>query len=162
MELWDLYDIDRNKLGLTHLRGIPLPKGRYHLVVHVWIQNDKGQLILSKRHPDKHFGNLWECTGGSVLQGENSLEGALREVEEELGIKLSPDSGKLLHSEVKETHHLDYWFFISNVDIKDLELQADEVIDAKWVDQETNENMIRCHETTPALKHFYDLISKYR
>lgn len=32
---------------------------------------------------------MWEATGGSILQGESSLDGAIREVREELGIDIS-------------------------------------------------------------------------
>lgn len=47
MELWDLYTKDRVLTGETHVRGQPLPAGRYHLVVHVWIRNAKGQYLIS-------------------------------------------------------------------------------------------------------------------
>ena len=45
MEKWDLYKIENNKIVLTDLdcvRGDVIPKGFYHLVVHVWIRNSKG------------------------------------------------------------------------------------------------------------------------
>lgn len=160
MELWDLYDVDRKRTEKTHIRGVPMPNGYYHLVVHVWIQNDNGGLLLSKRHPQKHYGNLWECTGGSILKGENSLQGALRETDEELGLTLHSESGTLLHSEVRNTHHLDNWLFVSNVSLEDLHFQADEVIDAKWVNRETYEIMIRNNEVVPSLHHFYDFLLK--
>lgn len=38
MELWDLYTENRVKTGETHVRGNPLPKEKYHLVVNVWIK----------------------------------------------------------------------------------------------------------------------------
>lgn len=104
MELWDVYDKDRNKVGRTHLRGNTLENGDYHLVVHVWIVNSDGLILVSQRHPSKPFGNLWECVGGSVLAGESSLEGALREVNEEIGISLSPVSGRILRTERREYH----------------------------------------------------------
>ncbi|GGB52551.1 NUDIX domain-containing protein [Virgibacillus dakarensis] len=160
MEKWDLYDYDRNKIGKTHTRGEPLPEGCYHIVVHVWIQNDRGKLLLSKRHPNKHYGNLWECTGGSVLTGETSLEGALRETKEELGIELNPESGQLLFSEVRSNHHSDNWLFISNAKLNDLEFQPDEVIDAKWVSKDTYEKMIQKGEIVPTLQNFFSLLSR--
>ena len=47
-EKWDLYDVKRNKAGLTWMRGMAIPKGYYHLVVSVWIQNDRGEYLLSR------------------------------------------------------------------------------------------------------------------
>ncbi|WP_249260958.1 hypothetical protein [Virgibacillus pantothenticus] len=57
MELWDLYYQNRKKLHELHIRGEPIPNGKYYLVVHVWIQNERGELLLSKRHPDKPYGD---------------------------------------------------------------------------------------------------------
>jgi 8-oxo-dGTP diphosphatase len=158
MEIWDLYDEHKNKIGKTHVRGVPLPEGCYHLVVHIWIQNDKGEVLLSRRHPQKTWGNFWECTGGSVLTGETSLEGALRETTEELGLVLDPNKGKLVMSELRKNFHSDMWLFYANAAIEDLVFQDDEVIDAKWVDQETYENMLRNQEIVPTLPHFWNAV----
>lgn len=85
MEKWDLYNAKREKSGITVCRGEIIPKGLYHLSVSVWIVNQQGQYLLSQRHPKKQYPLYWECTGGSVLSGETSLQGAIREVKEELG-----------------------------------------------------------------------------
>lgn len=156
MEVWDLYDRNRNKLDEKHIRGVLMPKDRYHLVVHVWIQNDSGELLLSKRHPNKPYGGYWECTGGSVIAGENSLQGAYREVAEELGLQLDDKAAKLLRREVRQVDHLDNWLFHSNVSIEQLTFQPEEVIDAKWVDEETYRRMVRQKAIVPTLHHFFD------
>ena len=93
-ELWDVYDEDRNLTGRLHRRGDPLKKGDYHLVIHVWILNSRGEFLLTKRSPNKGFANLWETTGGSALAGDDSLTAAIREVKEETGLRLDPGKGK--------------------------------------------------------------------
>lgn len=99
MEIWDLYNENRELLGIDHIRGKELPEGCYHLVVHAWIRNSKGEYLISQRSADRPtFPLMWECVGGSVLKGEDSLSGAIREVQEEVGLILSPDTGKLIHS----------------------------------------------------------------
>lgn len=155
LEIWDLYDRDRKLIGETHVRGIPLPEGCYHLVVHVWVQNDKGEVLLSKRHPDKHYGNLWEYLGGSVLTGETSLQGVIREAKEEIGLVLDQENGKLIRSEIKADFHQDIWLFQSNESIENLTFQPDEVIDAKWVNQDTFEKMMVNNELVPNLESFF-------
>ena len=40
-ELWDLYDIKRNPLGLTHVRGTRMRRGTYHIAVGIWTVNDR-------------------------------------------------------------------------------------------------------------------------
>ncbi|GLO64710.1 NUDIX hydrolase [Oceanobacillus kimchii] len=135
MEIWDLYDINRNKIGKTHQRGIEIPEGCFHLVVRAWVKNDKDEVLLSKRHPHKPFGGFWENTGGSAIQGENSLQAVLREVSEEIGLQLIPEDGKLILQQTKNISHQDIWLFRSNVAIDELSFQEDEVVDAMWVDK---------------------------
>ena len=102
MEKWDLYNAKREKSGITVCRGEIIPKGLYHLSVSVWIVNQQGQYLLSQRHPKKQYPLYWECTGGSVLSGETSLQGAIREVKEELGILLTPGSERLIYQSRRE------------------------------------------------------------
>ena len=46
MEIWDLYDKDRNPTGETMVRGERMPEGRYHLIVDVLFLNSKGETLL--------------------------------------------------------------------------------------------------------------------
>lgn len=103
MELWDLYTADREPLGRTHVRGEALPDGCFHLVVHVWLRNAQGQYLISQRSESRPaFPLMWETTGGSVVSGEDSLSGALREAREELGAVLNPEAGRLVFSQVRD------------------------------------------------------------
>lgn len=88
-ELWDAYDREGNPLGFDLVRGEPVPEGVYHLVVEVLAVTHDGQVLVTKRHPDKAWGGCWEYTGGSVVKGETPVEGALRELREETGIAVS-------------------------------------------------------------------------
>ena len=54
-EFWDLYDKNRNKLGRLHERGLPINSGEYHLAVEVWVKNNRNQVLLTQRHPDKEW-----------------------------------------------------------------------------------------------------------
>lgn len=65
VEYWDVYDINRNKTGRLHERGLELEAGEYHLVVDIWIVSSSEKILLTKRHPDKLWGSYWEFTGGS-------------------------------------------------------------------------------------------------
>ena len=141
MELWDLYTANRAPLGRTHRRGEPLPPGGFHLVVHVWLRDSGGRYLLSQRAADRPtFPLMWETTGGSVLLSEDSLEGALREVREELGIDLPPKEGKLLFSRVRDWVDgkrfgdiLDVWEFPFEGEA-DLTAAEGEVCDTRWAD----------------------------
>lgn len=135
-EIWDLYDENRRLTGETMVRGDEFPQGRYHLVVHVWIRDDQGRFLISRRDPNKPAYPLyWETTGGSVVAGEDSLTGAMREVEEELGVALRPEDLVLLKRERREWGHdfMDTWFARWNGSIDEVKLQQGETVDVRWV-----------------------------
>ena len=102
MEIWDLYNLNNEVIG-EHIRGEEMPEEGYHLVVHIWIRNSKGQYLMTKRSAKKKtYPLMWECVGGSVLKGEKSLEAAIREVQEEVGIILSPEQGRKILTQVRD------------------------------------------------------------
>ena len=153
-EIWDLYDRDGKRTEKTVLRGMPIPEGLYHLSVSVWILNSSGQYLLSQRHPDKQYPLRWECTGGCVLAGEDSLQGVLREVNEELGILLEPDGAQLLsHTRRDETQDFyDVWQFQTDIELSGIRMQETEIVAVKLVDREELLAMYHHGELHPLLK----------
>ena len=133
-ELWDVYNENRILTGRLHRRGNPLSSGDYHLVVHVWMQNDQGQFLLTKRSANKGFPNMWESTGGSALAGDNSLSAALREVKEETGLTLDPVNGRCILSTKHDNYFRDVWLFRQNFDLDDVVLQCGETTDKMYAD----------------------------
>ena len=118
-EIWDIYNEKREKTGKRHERGKPLADGEFHLVVHVWIKNREGKYLMSRRSASRPtFPLEWECVGGSVTAGEDSLQGALRETKEEIGVTLDPKKGTVLFTKIRRTlggkrfqDILDVWLF---------------------------------------------------
>ena len=134
-ELWDVYDENRNLTGRLHRRGDPMKNGDYHLVVHVWMMNSKGQFLLTKRSPYKGFPNMWESTGGSALAGDDSLTAALREVREETGLTLDPQRGECVLRYRIDNYFRDVWLFRQDFDLKDVVLQPGETVDKMYADK---------------------------
>lgn len=60
-----------------------------HRVVHVLVFNEKGEILLQKRSMNKDVApGKWDTSvGGHVNPGEDLIDSALREMEEELGIR---------------------------------------------------------------------------
>ena len=60
-----------------------------HRIVRILVFNNKNEVYLQKRGPEKlSWPNKWDqSVGGHVDAGESYLDAALREAEEELGIK---------------------------------------------------------------------------
>jgi len=160
-EFWDVYDKNRNVTGKTVERGTYMEEDEYHLVVQIWIKNDDNKWLISKRAPHKSQGLKWEPTGGSVLAGETSLQGALREVKEEVGIILDSKSGYLFKSFRREKFtwanpgFLDVWVFTNNTPIDDVVLQEEEVIDAKWATVEEILELMETNQFVPMGENLY-------
>ena len=132
-ELWDLRDEFQRPTGKTIFRGEPIPPGYWHIVVTVWTVTADGRLLLTQRHPDKPMGLRWEGTAGSVLSGETSREGALRELREETGLRAEPEQLRLLSSERNDRFFADTYLYLCPEREPALHLQPEEVADARFV-----------------------------
>ena len=159
MELWDLYTRDRHPTGETHIRGEKLPPERYHLVVHVWIRNSRGEWLISQRAASRPtFPLMWESVGGSVTAGEDSLTGAIREAEEEVGVRLDPAQGRLVNSTVRECFQdiKDDWVFRHDGPIDLRNATTDEVADMRWMSVEEIRKLYDAGELVHTLGYFFD------
>ena len=159
MEYWDLYDRNGNSLHKTQLRG-PTNKNEYHVVVNIWIKNDEGKILLTKRDPNKPWPNKWECTGGSIIAGEDSISGAIREVKEEIGININEI--KFIERIIRDEYpdFLDIYLCNENINIGETILQEGEVIDIKWYEKDEIKNMVKTGEIAEPLKYIVDYINK--
>ncbi len=92
MERFDLYDKEGRFLERTAQRGEALADHEFFLVVHVWVEDDKGRFLIQKRakRTDATYG-LWATTTGIPHAGETPRQAALREMDEELGVELDFD-----------------------------------------------------------------------
>lgn len=160
MELWDVYDINRNKTGKTAVRGEGLPEGGYHLVVHVCIIGSDGRMLIQQRQPFKHgFSNLWDVSaGGSAVAGETSAAAAMREVREEIGVTMDLN-GVRPHYSVTYGEGFDDWYVVkADPDIESLELQYEEVQAVRWASEEEVLAMIDSGVFIPYFKGYISTI----
>ena len=155
MELWDVLDKERNLTGETMERGW-LKKGQFHLIVNVWIQNDEGKFLISKRTGNKRWPHLWGCTIGSAIKGDDSITTALKETTEELGITLNEKEGYLFKEYINYVNDdkdcgefIDVYIFNQNVNLKDIILQEEETVDVMWASKEEILTMMENNEFIP-------------
>ena len=132
MELNDIYNIDRVRTGRLHRRGTPWRKGEYGLVVCVWVYNGKGEVLLTRRAPEKSFAGTWENSGGAAKAGEDSLQAITRELSEETGIVAKPEEFSLLESARDKSCHYDFYTLYRDVPIEQVILQPGETDGAQW------------------------------
>ena len=149
-------------MGRKHKRGIPMRKGEYHLAVFVWVFNSKGEVLLTKRSPEKRsYPNLWALTGGAVLAGENSLAAVQRELFEETGIQADLKEFRLVDTCVRRDCFCDIYFLRKDVPLSDMVMQPGETCDCKWASRSEFELMCRQKQIArPDAKRFLQLGEK--
>ncbi len=160
MEIWDILDKNGRRTGKTVIRGKRgLGKGEYHLVVHIWIVNDRGEFLIQKRSDKRPLmPGEWAATGGSAFSSESSRHAAARELNEEMGIRLGRKDLKLVKRMLRKFSLTDIWAARCNVDVDNLNLQTEEVAKAKWVSADELKTMIRNGEFHNYGKDYFDLV----
>lgn len=162
MELWDILDENGNPKGYTHRRGKPVADGDYHLVVEVFVTTPDKRLVLTRRHPDKPYGDSWEITGGSAVAGEDSLTAAQRELAEETGINLPKSAFEFRKTFVG--NHAIYHFYHAEADVSadDIVLQENETVGARIVTAEEFKQLASDGEICQpvANRHYNDILKE--
>lgn len=160
MEIWDLYDEDRIKTGETMVRGEAIPKGFYHLVVHVCIFNSRGEMLIQQRQPFKSgWANRWDVTvGGSAVSGDTSQVAAEREVAEEIGYQISLEGIRPSLTINFDDGFDDFYLVQQDLDITKLKLQYEEVQAVKWASRDDILTMIDDETFIPYHKSLIELL----
>lgn len=158
MEYWDLLDENKRATGRLHLRGEPMPEGLYHQVVDILTVNPRGELLITLRHPAKHYGGQWEFTGGSALAGETSRIAAARELSEETGLCAAPDALKLLLEHRGRSNFYDEYLYLCPQERPAIVLQEGETVDFRWVTRAVFERMIEAGEVCVPVMERYALL----
>ena len=139
MELWDIYDKNKQPTGRTMKRNDwCLKDGEYHLTVLGVIMRPDGRFLITQRVMTKAWAaGWWEVSGGAAMAGESSREAVIREVREETGLDVSNAEGGYVFSYHRENpgegdnYFVDIYRFVMDFDESDLHLQAAETMGYK-------------------------------
>ena len=159
MEILDIYDKDRKRTGKTYPRNEEIPVGGFRLIVHILIFNDKGELLIQQRADNKKMGGLWDLTcGGACQAGEDSFEGARRELKEELGIDFDFSQIRPILTANFDQGFDDFYLLRKNIEITDIKLQKEEVKAACWASRDEVLDLLSKSKFVKYKKSYLDLL----
>ena len=103
-----------------------------------FILNSKGELLIAKRAKEPAMGTL-DLPGGFVDNAETAEQGMVREIKEETGLNIQPESIEYLfsipnvyHYSGMDIHTLDL-FFLCRVDDEQTVAAADDAAELAWL-----------------------------
>jgi isopentenyldiphosphate isomerase len=147
LEQWEIYDRAGNPTGKIVNKKDGLGKNEYHLAVEIWVINDAGEILLQQRSASVELlPGLWGLTTGRVQAGETSLQAAVRELQEEMGILLSEDALQFIERIPRddETHLIwDIFVAYQEIPIETVHIQKEEVAAARYVTPKEFSHMIK-------------------
>ena len=143
-EVIDLYNVNREPTGLTAVRGEKLPENTYRMVVHVCIFNSKCEMLIQKRADGiVRWPGMWDVSvGGGASAGDDSRKAAQRETAEELGLHIDFSNRRPVITVNFSDGFDDFYTVQHDISLDELDLQKEEVADAKWAAREEIEAMI--------------------
>lgn len=153
MEYLDVVDEDNNLTGKVEERNKIHEKNLWHREVAVWIMNEKGEILLQKRSANKLQGpNKWAICAGHIDRGEEVESAIVREMEEEIGIKVTIDELEFLCTYKKQNeqnYNFQYIYFLkTNFKIEDYTIREEEVSKIKYISIEELEAIVRNEDET--------------
>lgn len=161
MEMFDIIDEQGERTGVIKERGVVHREGALHATAHIWIaqKNEKSgyDILLQKRssRKDSHPGCYDISSAGHICAGDEPLESALRELEEELGISAKSEDlqgfgicnkrfeGEFYGKPFRDNQRSILYLYQEPVDIKQLKLQESEIESVMWMDYEEALQAIR-------------------
>lgn len=176
-EYFDVLDNNGKPTGQIKTRSEVHRDGDWHRSVDIWVIDAKKEVLIQKRSANKEsYPSLWEVScSGHVGAGEDSITAALRETEEELGLKITKDQLQFLFEdkEISITNNntfINYEFkevYLVEADLplNAFKLQTEEVAEVKYVYYKELEELVgtKSSEFVPHEKlyrSFFEILRK--
>ncbi|MFV0249585.1 MAG: NUDIX hydrolase [Bacilli bacterium] len=152
-EYFDLLDELGNELGEIKLRKEVHRDGDWHKSIHVWIINEKGDILLQRRSSNKDSSpNMLDisCTG-HIAAGEDYLDAAIREIKEEVNIDINNTDLQFIATvkrteqvtpEFIDNEYVNVYLLRTNLKIEEMEKQKEELDDLFYVSYKQFKKMV--------------------
>ena len=100
------------------------------------IFEDDGEILVLRRHAKGREGDTWGLVGGNIEPGEDKLDAAIREVDEEIGHNIRPSELEFLKTYRWDRDDFDITFEVFKYKIHrnevNIDLDTDENVDHMW------------------------------
>ena len=106
-ELIDILTPEGKSTGKTALKSEAHKNGWFHATAHIWFFTSNEKILLQKRALTKKvFPGIWDISvAGHIGAGEEVLEGAKREVFEEIGLILEDKDFIKIGTRIHQVNH---------------------------------------------------------
>jgi len=145
VEYLEIWTPDGKPTGIRKSKAAVHTHGDWHRTVHVWLCNSRGELLIQKRAACKiNYPGLWDISAaGHISFGESSIDGAVREFHEELGIALKQEDlchmfsyrsqAVINNGSYHNNEHVDVYLVEKDIALETMRLQIEEVEQVKYV-----------------------------
>lgn len=124
-------------------RGEAIPKGLYHLGVHIWPINSRGEFLIQRRSETVRWKpGMWSVTGGCALSGEDERAAARRELWEELGYRAAEHELRHIATLKRVNSFCGVFALFTDLQAQEFILQREEVSAVAWKSREQIERML--------------------
>ena len=152
-EYFDILDENGNLTKKTKLRSEVHRDGDWHKAVHIWIINENGDVLLQRRcaTKDSNPNMLDISSAGHLSAGDNSLDGAIRELSEELGLEVSKEELKFIKTLKKSARYTetfinnefsDVYILRTNKSVDEMKFQESEISEIFYVPYKKFKQMV--------------------
>ena len=128
-------------------------------VVTIFIENNESKYLIQKR--SKEHNGKYGITSGHVSENEKAEEGAIREIKEELGLKINPkELTPFFNTQIgKNTYN--FYHLKKDINLNNLQLQTEEVEKVKWCTKKEIEELINENKFYETQIEALDIFKKY-
>lgn len=155
MKFIDILTEDGKETGIKKERNLVHVDGDWHKVVQIFVINNQGILLQQRALTKKSDPGKWcASASGHISAGGKSIDAAIKEFKEELGIELGKEDFNLVNTfkspsvrinngnKIINNHFVDLYIVNSDIDIKNVNLQKEEVSQVSYFKKEEFYEMV--------------------
>lgn len=153
-EYFDLLNENGERIGKTKLRSEVHRDGDWHKAVHIWIINNKGDILLQRRcaTKDSNPNMLDISSAGHLSAGDDSLTGAIRELKEELNLDVNKEDLEYIKTLKRSSKYTetfinnefdDLYILRTDKKLEDMEYQKEEISEIMYVPYKEFKKMVQ-------------------